>query len=89
MLLQHRPDLILLDINLPDIDGYEVFELLHQHPETAAIPVAAVSANAMNEDIQNSINAGMIAHITKPIDIEKFIGLIHQRMRLKSSLVEK
>ena len=68
----HRPNLILLDINLPDMDGYEAFKRLRSYPETESIPVIALSANAMEKDIKKALNIGFTDYITKPIDIAEF-----------------
>jgi PAS domain S-box-containing protein len=65
----HRPNLILLDINLPDMDGYAVMQCLREHPSTQGIPVIAVSANAMPRDLERSRAAGFAAYVTKPIDV--------------------
>lgn len=66
------PDLILLDINLPDIGGVEVLRLLQGDPATSRIPVVAISANAMPRDIAKAMNAGFYRYITKPIKIVEF-----------------
>jgi len=72
----HKPDLILLDINLPGISGFEVLEKLKQHEETANTPVIAVSANTMAKDIQKGLDAGFIEYITKPIDLKKLMQVV-------------
>ncbi len=69
----HKPDIILLDINLPGIDGYEVFKRLKMLKETKAIPIIAVSAHAMPRDIEKGLSLGFSDYITKPIDIQNFI----------------
>ena len=66
------PDLILLDINLPGMDGYQVLEIFKSDDKVKYIPVIAVSANAMESDIERAISAGFTAYITKPIIIKKF-----------------
>jgi len=68
MAAAHRPDLILLDIQLPGIDGYEVLRRLRASEDTRAIPVVAVSANAMPEDIARGRAAGFDDYLTKPVD---------------------
>jgi PAS domain S-box-containing protein len=65
-----RPDLILLDINLPGIDGYEVKRLLESHAGTRAIPVIALSANAMPRDMDKGQEAGFAGYLAKPIRID-------------------
>ena len=71
-----QPDLILLDINLPDMDGYEVLSHLRADPLTRDIPVLAVSANAMPSDLKRGHSAGFDDYITKPIDVKKFLAAI-------------
>ncbi|MFZ6712404.1 response regulator [Undibacterium sp. TC9W] len=68
----HLPDLILMDINLPGIDGIETMRFLQSDPRTAHIPVIAVTANAMPADLENGKAAGFFSYITKPINIEEF-----------------
>lgn len=69
----HHPDLILLDINLPGMDGYEMLGRLQNSRETARIPVVAVSANAMEKDIAYALSMGFRDYITKPIRVTDFL----------------
>jgi len=80
----HRPDLILLDINLPEIDGYEVLRRLRADPETCNIPVVAISANAMTDDLAKGKAAGFEDYLTKPIDIETLLASIDQYLLLET-----
>ena len=75
---QKKPDLILLDINLPDMDGYQVMEKLKAMPETKSIPVIAVTANAMSSDIEHSMSLGFRDYVTKPINVITFLQAIDQ-----------
>lgn len=68
--MEYQPDLVLLDINLPGIDGYEVLKYLRQRDSTRDKPVIAISANAMPRDIKKGLKAGFDDYITKPIDIK-------------------
>jgi CheY-like chemotaxis protein len=77
----HRPAVILLDINLPDMDGYEVMRCLREHPATAAIPVVAVSANAMPQDLERGKAAGFAAYLTKPLDLARLLAVVDQIVR--------
>jgi CheY-like chemotaxis protein len=63
-----QPDLVLMDIQLPRLDGLEATRRLQQDPRTHAIPVIALTANAMAEDRKRVLEAGCIGHIAKPID---------------------
>lgn len=70
------PDLILLDINMPDMDGYQVLEHLKRDQQYREIPVIAVSASAMSSDIERGISAGFDAYITKPINVQEFYATL-------------
>lgn len=72
------PELILLDINLPGMDGYEVFRCLQEDADTRQIPVVAISANAMLSDIRRGREAGFVDYLTKPIDIDALLGTINK-----------
>ena len=69
----HRPEVILMDINLPGISGIEALKLLRDDPSTAHIPVVALSANAMPRDIQKGLQAGFFRYLTKPIKVTEFM----------------
>ena len=71
--LTHRPDLILVDMQLPDIDGHEVLRRLRAEVATAGIPCISVSANAMPEDIDRALQAGFEDYWTKPLDLRAFM----------------
>ncbi len=72
----HRPELILLDINMPGMDGYQVLEQLSTMPETADTPVVAISANAMEGDIRRGLANGFKAYLTKPIVVPEFLATV-------------
>lgn len=67
-----QPSLVLLDMQLPDIGGPEVFQRLRADPRTAAIPCIALSANVMHADIHAALQSGMAAYWTKPLDFRAF-----------------
>jgi CheY-like chemotaxis protein len=69
----HRPDVILMDINLPGISGVEALRILREDPATAHIPVVALSANAMPRDIEKGLLAGFFRYLTKPIRVNEFM----------------
>lgn len=71
--LQFQPDLILLDLNLPDIQGDEVITLLQADEKTKSIPVVVISANAMPFQLEKLFKAGVKNYLTKPIDIPTFL----------------
>ena len=72
----HRPSLILLDIQMPEIDGYEVLRRLKAVPMLATIPVVALSANATAEDLSAGREAGFADYITKPFDMGRLLGAV-------------
>ncbi len=75
---RERPDLILLDINLPGMDGYAAIAQLKAWPETTTIPVIAVTANAMKRDIERGKSAGFADYLTKPIDIARLNQILDE-----------
>jgi PAS domain S-box-containing protein len=74
------PGLILLDINLPGIDGYQALKLLHSYPETAHIPVIALTANAMKGEREQGLAAGFVDYLTKPLDVQKLIAVLEKML---------
>jgi CheY-like chemotaxis protein/anti-sigma regulatory factor (Ser/Thr protein kinase) len=78
---QHRPDLILLDVHMPDLSGYEVLELLRGDASTASIPVVMLSADASHEEIQRFREAGARDYLTKPLDLQSFLGQLDDYLR--------
>ena len=73
---KHRPDLIVMDIQLPEVSGLEVTKWLKEDPELEAIPVVAVTAFAMKGDEQRIREAGCEAYLSKPIPVPQFIETI-------------
>jgi hypothetical protein len=76
------PDVILLDINLPGINGFEILKLLRKDPVTMHIPALAISANAMPSDIKKGKEAGFLRYITKPIKVDEFMDAINAALKL-------
>jgi two-component system, cell cycle response regulator DivK len=74
--VEHRPELVLMDIRLPDIDGVEVLNLLRADERTAAIPVLAVTAQAMDGDRARFLAAGFDDYLSKPIDIRELVDAV-------------
>ncbi len=72
ILHEQRPDLILMDINLPDMDGYTLTGRLKAAPDLADIPIVALTANVMKGDQERTLQAGCDGYIQKPIDVDKF-----------------
>ena len=80
-----QPALILLDINLPDMDGWAVLRCLLEHPATRDIPVVAVSANAMPADIERGKAAGFAAYLTKPLDVRRLMEVVDRLLAQPSA----
>lgn len=73
---EERPDLILMDISLPKLDGYEVTRRLKNNDELRNIPVVALTAHAMKGDREKALQAGCDGYITKPINVRELVGQI-------------
>ena len=77
-----KPDVILMDINLPGINGMEALQILSQDLATAHIPVIALSANAMPRDIEKGLDAGFFRYLTKPIRVNEFMDTLDMALKL-------
>ena len=75
-----QPSVILLDINLPGINGIEVLKILRENPVTAHIPVVALSANAMPCDIKKGLAVGFFRYLTKPIIVKEFLDTLNEAL---------
>lgn len=73
-----RPDLVLLDLNLPKYDGRQVLEQIKTDPELAAIPVVVLTTSSAEEDILRSYRLHANAYVTKPVDLDQFIAAVRQ-----------
>lgn len=73
-----RPDLILMDINMPDIDGYTLTQELRADPRLQTIPILAITANVMKGDRERTLSAGCDGYIEKPLDIDRFLEQIEK-----------
>ncbi len=74
------PEVILMDINLPGISGIQALRILRADPITAHIPVIAISANAMQRDIEKGLEAGFLSYITKPIKVVEFMDALDKAL---------
>jgi two-component system, cell cycle response regulator DivK len=75
---RHGPTLVLMDIRLPDMDGVEALRRLRMDERTAAIPVLAVTAQAMKGDRERFEAAGFDGYLSKPVDIDELIATVEQ-----------
>lgn len=74
--LEQKPDLILMDMSLPVIDGWEATKRVRENPETQDIPIIALTAHAMQEDKERAMAAGCNDFDTKPVDLNRLLGKI-------------
>ncbi len=81
-----RPNLILLDVHLPDLPGWEVLAALQDDPATRDIPVVVISADATSRQMQRLIETGAVAYLTKPIDVPKLLRVLDEHLALVSKV---
>lgn len=77
---EHHPDLILLDLNLPDLSGDSVLRLLRADPATGEIPIIMISGDSVPEQMRRMLDLGASGYITKPFDIRELLGLVDERL---------
>lgn len=80
MAQQHLPDLILLDVQLPDMSGYDVLQRLKSRIETASIPVIVISADGTQYQVQKMLAAGAKAYLTKPLKVQEFLEMLQSTL---------
>lgn len=78
----HLPDIVLMDIHLPEINGIELLHIIRQSETTQDIPVIALSAGAMASDIESALNEGFDEYLTKPLDLTKLINLLNRLFKI-------
>ena len=74
--LEHAPDLVLMDVRLPDIDGIQALGRLRADERTAAVPVVALTAQAMEGDRERFLTAGFDGYLSKPVDIGELVATV-------------
>jgi CheY-like chemotaxis protein len=84
---RETPDLILMDINLPGIDGFEATRRLKAEPETRHIPVVAVTAHAMVSDRDMALQAGCDGYETKPVDFQRLLSKMETLLVQRRALI--
>ncbi len=75
---QPRPDLVLLDLNLPRMDGRQVLDAIKSDPELSSIPVVVLTTSEAEDDVLRSYSLHANAYVTKPVDFERFIDVVRQ-----------
>lgn len=78
ILKANRPNLILMDINMPDVDGYTLTNEIKNMPNQAGVPIVAITANVMKGDRERVLNAGCDGYIEKPIDVDRFLEQVER-----------
>ena len=78
LVFEHRPDLVLMDIQLPDIDGVEALRILRADEGTASIPVLALTAQAMEGDRERFLAAGFDGYLSKPVNIADLLDAVRR-----------
>jgi CheY-like chemotaxis protein len=76
MAFEHRPDVIVLDNNMPHLTGSEAQAVLRNDPRTSTIPIIALTANAMPDAIATGLAAGFFRYLTKPVDIKQLLSAV-------------
>jgi CheY-like chemotaxis protein len=80
-----RPDLILMDLRMPRMDGFEAIKVLRSDPETADIPIIAISAWASAKHKERALDAGADEHFTKPVDLNRLLETINRYLNQPKS----
>jgi two-component system cell cycle response regulator DivK len=82
----HRPELVLMDIHLPDIDGVEALGRLRADRRTASIPVLALTAQAMEGDRERFLGSGFDGYVSKPVNVIELLGIVRRHCEGRGSL---
>jgi signal transduction histidine kinase len=85
---EHRPNLVLLDINLPDLLGQEVLSRLQNDPRTAAIPIVVISADATPHQIEHFLSLGAHTYLTKPLDVKQFLNVLDETLTSQTTIAK-
>ena len=78
MASEHTPDLVLMDIQLPDLDGVQALRRLRANARTATIPVLALTAQAMQGDRERFLAEGFDGYVSKPVNVRELLGIVRQ-----------
>ena len=87
LIRQHSPDLVLLDLNLPDLGGQEVLNRLRRNPATAALPVIIISADSTPGQVERLFAAGADYFLSKPIEVKDFLSIVDELLKLSSRAI--
>jgi two-component system cell cycle response regulator DivK len=89
LIAAQTPDLILMDINMPDIDGYTLTARLRSMPQLHDVPILALTANVMKGDRERSLEAGCDGYIQKPIDVDNLPRQVHRFLQVRNDLAQQ
>jgi CheY-like chemotaxis protein len=78
MAKEHQPDIILMDIQMPVMDGLQATRLIRADPKLAKVPIIALTARAMQGDQERCIEEGANQYLSKPVELEELVGMISQ-----------
>ncbi len=78
---EHQPDLILMDIHMPVMDGYTATRLIRENPALAEIPIVALTADAFKEQKRKALKSGINAYISKPLDLQEFMPMLKKYLK--------
>jgi CheY-like chemotaxis protein len=79
--LKQKPDLILMDLAMPEMDGWEATRLIKKDPLTSSIPLIAVTAHALSGDRARALKAGCDDYITKPMDLAELVSMVNRALK--------
>lgn len=86
--VEHRPEAVIVDLSLPEMDGYELGRRLRQHPQMAAVRLIALTGHGQQEDLDRSRAGGFAAHLVKPIELRQLLDLLEPVAGSESSVAE-
>jgi two-component system cell cycle response regulator DivK len=84
---KQKPDLILMDMSLPEMDGWEATRHIREDPETAQIPMVAITAHTLPQERKRALEAGVDAYLSKPFDAHQFIQLVEKTLEISKGRV--
>jgi CheY-like chemotaxis protein len=82
---QEMPDLILMDLSLPEVDGWTAARMLREDPKTAAIPLVALTAHTLPGDRKRALDAGFDEYLSKPLNIQTFPEIVEKALNKKKT----
>ena len=81
LIAEEKPDVVVLDMMMPDLSGLDIMNQIHNNPELSNIPVIIVSAKSMPQDIQAGLDAGAAAYLTKPVTYQQLSKTVEETLQ--------